>query len=81
VISGIIHVLKTDTPWRQAPKEYGPGRTLYNRFRRWAEKGIWEEIFTSLRERDFPDRLVIDSTIVKAHRCASGGKGGSVSSA
>ena len=77
VISGIIHVLKTGTPWRQAPKAYGPGRTLYNRFRRWAEKGIWEEVFTALAAADLPERVIIDSTIVRAHRCASGGKGGS----
>jgi len=81
VISGIIHVLKTGTPWRQAPKEYGPGRTLYNRFRRWAEKGIWEGIFAALADPELPARIIIDSTIVRAHRCASGGKGGSSASA
>jgi len=77
VISGIIHVLKTGVPWRSVPKEYGPARTLYNRFRRWAEKGIWEDMFATLADRDFPDRIIIDSTIVRAHRSASGGKGGS----
>ena len=76
VISGIIHVLLTGTPWRAAPKEYGPARTLYNRFRRWAEKGIWEAMFASLADEAFPERVVIDSTIVRAHRSARGGKGG-----
>jgi len=76
VISGIVHVLRTGTPWRQAPKAYGPGRTLYNRFRRWAAKGIWEEMFAALADPALPDRVIIDSTIVRAHRCASGGKGG-----
>jgi transposase len=58
-------------------KKYRPARTLYNRFRRWAEKGIWKEMFATLADRDFPDRIIIDSTIVRAHRSASGGKGGS----
>jgi len=73
---GIVHVLRTGTPWRQVPKAYGPGRTLYNRFRRWAAKGIWEEMFAALADPALPDRVIIDSTIVRAHRCASGGKGG-----
>ena len=81
VISGIIHVLQTGIPWRAAPKEYGPGRTLYNRFRRWAEKGIWEKMFASLADEGFPERVAIDSTIVRAHRSASGGKGGHSSNA
>ena len=76
VISGIIHVLQTGIPWRAAPSAYGPGRTLYNRFRRWAEKGIWEAMFASLADEEFAELVVIDSTIVRAHRSARGGKGG-----
>ena len=40
VISGIIHVLKSGGRWADAPPEYGPRKTLYNRFVRWAEKGV-----------------------------------------
>ena len=39
VISGIVHVLKSGGRWVDAPSEYGPRKTLYNRFVRWAEKG------------------------------------------
>ena len=63
--------------WVDAPAEYGPKKTLYNRFVRWAERGIWKDIFAALAAREgVPDRLIIDSTIVKAHRSAGGGKGG-----
>jgi hypothetical protein len=44
---------------------------------RWAERGIWEGIFSTLAGVDgVPDRLFIDSTCIKAHRTAGGAKGG-----
>jgi mannitol 2-dehydrogenase len=50
---------------------------MYNRFVRWARRGIWKDIFAALAGREGnPDRLLIDSTIVRAHRSAAGGKGG-----
>lgn len=45
VISGIVHVLKSGCRWVDAPAIYGPRKTLYNRFVRWADKGIWQNIF------------------------------------
>ena len=42
VISGIIYVLKSGLQWKDAPKEYGPYKTLYNRFRRWTELGVFD---------------------------------------
>ena len=77
VISGIVHVLKSGCRWIDAPGVYGPRKTLYNRFVRWAAKGIWVDIFHALASAGGPPaEVLIDSTAVKAHRCASGGKGG-----
>jgi transposase len=77
VISGIVHVLKTGGRWVDTPDVYGPYKTLYNRFVRWAAKGVWTDIFSALAFAGGPHaQLLIDSTAVKAHRCASGGKGG-----
>jgi transposase len=45
VISGIVHVLKSGCRWSDCPPEYGPPTTIYNRFVRWAERGIWENLF------------------------------------
>jgi transposase len=79
VISGIIHVLKSGGRWTDAPREiYGPKKTLYNRFVRWTAKGVWGDLFETLaRAGGPPSQVLIDSSAVKAHRCASGGKGGS----
>lgn len=81
VISGIVHVLKSGGRWVDAPSIYGPHKTLYNRFVRWAAKGVWVDIFHALASAgEPPAQVVIDSSTVKAHRCASGGKGGAQSS-
>lgn len=77
VISGIVHVLQSGCRWRDAPTVYGPRKTLYNRFVRWARKGVWLDVFTVLAQAGGPpEALLLDSTHVKAHRCAAGGKGG-----
>ena len=78
VLSGIVHVIRSGGRWCDAPAYYGPKKTLYNRYIRWAERGVWHGIFSSLAGADgAPDRLMIDSTIVKVHRSSGGGKGGS----
>ena len=78
VISGIIHVVKSGGRWVDAPSVYGPRKTLYNRFQRWSAKGIWSAIFHALASAGGPPaELLIDSSAVRAHRCAAGGKGGS----
>ena len=77
VISGIVHVLKSGCRWCDCPPEYGPPTTIYNRFVRWAERGVWEDLFRELAGNGrATDTQMIDSTHVKAHRSAAGGKGG-----
>ena len=72
VISGIIYVIKHGLQWKDAPCEYGPYKTLYNRFVRWSQKGIFNKIFEELSRAKAPDgRLMIDSTHLKVHRTAA----------
>ena len=78
VISGILHVFKTGCRWCDLPPEYRPPTTAYNRFVRWAKRSVWEPMFHALADRGRSTRTkMIDSTLVKAHCSASGGKGGS----
>jgi transposase len=77
VISGIVHVLKIGCRWEDVPPEYGPHTTIYNRFVRWAERGVWQNLFNAVAARGrSTHKQMIDSTHVKAHRSASGGEGG-----
>jgi transposase len=72
VLSGIIFVIKGGLRWRDAPPGYGPHKTLYNRFVRWSRMGVFSRIFAALAgEAGEPDRLIIDSTHLKAHRTAA----------
>jgi transposase len=77
VLSGIVHALQSGGRWSDCPPIYGPKKTLYNRFVRWADRGIWTRIFSALAGADdSPDRLFIDSSCIKAHRTAGGEKRG-----
>ena len=69
-------VLRTGSPWRDLPRRYGPRTTVYNRYNRWAKKGVWLRLFEVLSAHA-PDSLhLIDSSIVRAHQHAAGGKKG-----
>ena len=48
VISGIVYVIKHGLQWKDAPKDYGPHKTLYNRFIRWSRLGVFDRIFAAL---------------------------------
>jgi transposase len=72
VVSGIVYVIRNGLQWKDAPSGYGPHKTLYNRFVRWSRMGVFERIFAALAaEPGPPERLMIDSTHLKAHRTAS----------
>ena len=72
VVSGIVHVIRNGLRWRDAPEDYGPHKTLYNRFIRWSRLGVFNRIFAGLAgQAGEPDRLMIDATHLKAHRTAA----------
>jgi len=72
VLSGIIFINRNGLRWRDAPTEYGPPKTLYNRWKRWSEKGIFARILLELaKDSDATDTLMIDATHLKTHRTAS----------
>ena len=76
VLNGIFWVLRSGAPWADLPERYVPRTTVYNRFNRWSRRGIWKKIFDRLASKSRDSLYLIDSTIVKAHRAASGAKGG-----
>jgi putative transposase len=72
IVSGIIFVIRNGLRWRDAPAEYGPHKTIYNRFIRWSRLGVFNKIFAALSARGGePDQLMIDATHLKAHRTAA----------
>ncbi|AFN57073.1 transposase [Zymomonas mobilis] len=72
VLSGIIFVNRNGMRWRDAPREYGPHKTLYNRWKRWSDMGIFSRMMDGLAAgRAEPQTIMIDATYLKAHRTAS----------
>ena len=72
VVSGIVYVIEHGLQWKDAPKGYGPHKTLYNRFIRWSRMGVFDRIFAGLAgECPKPERIMIDATHLKAHRTAA----------
>jgi transposase len=59
--------------WRDPPKDYGPHKTLYNRWKRWGDKGVFLRMMEGLAAPQACERrtVMIDATYLKAHRTAS----------
>ncbi len=74
MLNGIFWILRSGASWRDLPERYGPWQTVYKRFAKWSEAGIFEKIFTDLAaEADMQD-ISIDSTYIKAHKASAGAK-------
>jgi putative transposase len=72
IVSAIVFVIKNGLRWRDAPREYGPHKTIYNRFIRWSRLGVFNKIFAALAHKGGkPERIMIDATHLKAHRTAA----------
>jgi transposase len=80
MVNGILWVLRTGAPWRDLPERYGPWASVYSRFRRWKEAGVWDRVLSELQaqgdwlgEVDWEIHFV-DGSIVRAHPHAAGAK-------
>jgi putative transposase len=75
-VDAVLWIARAGAPWRDLPPAFGHWNSVFQRFRRWAKKGVWERIFNALMENPDFEYLIIDSTIVRAHQHAAGAKGG-----
>ncbi len=72
MVHGILWVLRTGSPWRDLPPRFGPWESVDSRFRRWVQKGVWENVLTELNKDADRETFMIDATIVRAHQDATG---------
>ncbi|MER7983904.1 IS5 family transposase [Streptomyces sp. NPDC095817] len=84
VINGMVYKIRTGISWRDLPERYGPWKTVYTRFRRYALDGVFTRALQTVQAHadatgDIDWLVQIDSTIVRAHQhaAATGRKGGS----
>ncbi|WP_425598873.1 IS5 family transposase [Brucella intermedia] len=79
----IFWITRTGAPWRDLPEELGKWNSVHRQFRRWTTSGIWDVLLQALADSGGEADMLqmIDSTIIRAHHCAAGGKGGTQSQA
>ncbi len=78
VLDGVFWIARTGAPWRDLPEDFGKWGSVYRQFRRWSVAGVWDAMLEALNATGMAASSVqmIDSTIVRAHQHASGGKRG-----
>ena len=75
-VEAVVWMGQNGAKWRALPREYGHWFSVHKRFKRWSDKGVWQMIFNTLTVCADTEWLMIDSTIIRAHQCAAGAKGG-----
>lgn len=80
VVNGIIWILRTGAPWRDAPERYGKWQTVASRFYRWQKSSIWQQVLAQLQQLGAADGQLdwavhyVDGSVIRAHQHAAGAK-------
>ncbi len=71
-IEGVWYILRSGCQWRLLTADYGHWRSVHQRFKRWADRGLWTDILSHVSKDYDGESVMIDATIVRAHPCAAG---------
>lgn len=71
-VDAVLWIARAGAPWRDLPEAFGPWNSVYKRFSRWSNAGVWHRVFAELaKDADF-EEVFLDATIVRAHQHAAG---------
>lgn len=75
-LEAVLWRVRVGGPWRDLPEGFGAWNSIFRRFRRWAQRGVFQRVFEAVSgDPDF-EYVLVDGTIISAHQKASGAKGG-----
>jgi putative transposase len=72
-LDAVLWIVRTGTPWRDLPERFGDWNSIFQRFNRWAKKGVWQRVFDALQDPDL-EWVMLDATIIRAHVHAAGAR-------
>jgi len=75
-VEAVLWIARTGSPWRDLPAEFGKWFSVYTRFWRWSQRGVWERVFKALSDDQDFEYVMIDGTICRVHQHGAGAKGG-----
>ena len=72
-LEAVLWIARTGAPWRDLPERFGESNSVFQRFNRWAKKGVWQWVFDALQDPDL-EWVMLDATIIRAHVHAAGAR-------
>ncbi len=67
-VEAVLWIIRTGSPWRDLPDDFGHWHRVYVRYNRWSKKGVWERVFKAMADAPDLEYLMVDGSIVRVHQ-------------